>query len=82
MKAWQLIYLAAVAVGFLIGWFTAPILAVAFIWIFIIGMETIHYFKGLQRFEEEVEKAAEELEEREESSREIEEETTREVKEA
>ncbi|MBS3815201.1 MAG: hypothetical protein KGY45_01410 [Hadesarchaea archaeon] len=61
MKTWQYIYLIAVIICFLIGWFTLPILGVAFIWIFVITFELIDYLRELGRFEREVEEAGEEI---------------------
>lgn len=35
MESWQFVYLAVVGVGFLIGWFLSPIVAVVFVWVCI-----------------------------------------------
>lgn len=63
MELWQIIYIVGVFAGLAVGVAISPHLAVVFIWMFIIAGETLHYIMESKGFEEEVEKAEEELEE-------------------
>ena len=42
VEAWQVIYIIGVFIGLLIGWCFHPYFGAAFIWIFIIAVETFH----------------------------------------
>lgn len=55
MESWQFVYLAVVGVGFLIGWFLSPIVAVVFVWACIIASESLNYWREMREFEEEYE---------------------------
>lgn len=57
MESWQFVYLAVVGVGFLIGWFLSPIVAVVFVWVCIIASESLNYWREMREFEEEYEES-------------------------
>ncbi|KXB01183.1 hypothetical protein AKJ44_02830 [candidate division MSBL1 archaeon SCGC-AAA261F17] len=65
MELWQVVYIIGVFAGLAVAGTISPYVAVAFIWAFIIIGEVTHYWGELKKFEEEVEEAGEELEERE-----------------
>ncbi len=41
MEKWQILYLGIIGIGFLIGWFFSPKIAVLFVWICIIIVEIL-----------------------------------------
>lgn len=55
MERWQEIYLIVIAVGFVIGFYFPPIVAVGFIWVAIIATEIVQYWRELREAEKEVE---------------------------